>query len=139
MGVNEDSSDITSKCIKPTKVIYIITPPNAPKPNPNSKCNALMVNIDPLDMTSKCVPINVVTPPNTPKPNPNSKCVQPMVNEAPEDMKSACVPPFEAKPNPNSKCTPPKVNRNPLDMTSKCVPIPAVIYVITPPNTIKPN
>merc|ERR1712166_1310732 len=84
--VNEDSLDMTSKCLTPTKVIYIISPPNTPKPNPNSKCIFPMVNVDPLDTTSACVP------PTEAKPNPNSKCTPPMVNEFPTDMNSKCVP-----------------------------------------------
>merc|ERR1711957_464690 len=85
--VNEDSLDMTSKCLTPTKVIYIISPPNTPKPHPNSKCVPPMVNVDPLVMTSAYVP------PTEAKPNPNSKCTPPMVNEDPEDMTSKCLTP----------------------------------------------
>merc|ERR1712160_78045 len=95
--VNEDPEDMTSKCLTPSKVIYIITPdqksecvqpkvnedpedmkskcvkPSEAKPNPKSKCTKNMVNIDPLEMNSKCVPISAITPKNTPKPNPKFK------------------------------------------------------------------
>merc|ERR1712195_323994 len=100
--------DMKSKCVKPSEA----------KPNPKSKCTKNMVNIDPLEMNSKCVPISAITPKNTPKPNPNSKCYPPMVNEDPLDMESKCVPPTEAKPNPNSKCTKDMVNEDSSDITS---------------------
>merc|ERR1712160_110230 len=110
-----------SKCLP----ISTVTPPNTPKPNPNSKCVVPMVNVDPLDMTSACVP------PSEAKSNPKSKCTKDMVNEDPLDMTSKCLPIVKVIYIITPRKTPSQKPSKP-DPKSKCVPIPAIIYVITP-------